>query len=279
MSRTCSKYTGPTAELVAYLKDRYNDKDRWAYRVMVRTNFITMYEAMVDAQTGAVIHTNDISCTTGAATAILSLNGASQTINTYQHTNGTYYMIDVTRSMFNAGQSQMPDNPVGALWTLDAQGASASNIQVAQLTSSNNTTWPSSQTVASAYVNGAAAYNYYKNTHSRNSIDGNGGTVISVINVTDANGQPMDNAFWNGQLMAYGNGNVAFKPLAGGLDVAGHEMTHGVIQSTANLTYQDQSGALNESLADCFGAMIDKSNWTIGEQVVQSAYFPSGALR
>ena len=54
-----------------------------------------------------------------------------------------------------------------------------------------------------------------------------------------------------------------FKPLAGGLDVAGHEMTHGVIQSTANLVYQDQSGALNESMADVFGAMIDKNNWTI----------------
>ena len=274
------KYTGPTSELVVYLKDRYNDKDRWAYRVIVRTNFINMYEAMVDAQTGAVIHTNDISCTTGAATTTLTdLNGASQSINTYQASNNTYYMIDVTRSMFNAAQSQMPDQPVGALWTLDAQGASSSNIQVAQLTSNNNTTWPSSQTAASACVNGAAAYGYYKNTHNRNSIDGNGGTVISVINVTDANGQPMDNAFWNGQLMAYGNGDVAFKPLAGGLDVAGHEMTHGVIQSTANLTYQDQSGALNESMADCFGAMIDKSNWTIGEQVVQAAYFPSGALR
>ena len=273
-------YTGPTSELVVYLKDNYNDRDRWAYKVIARTNFIDMYECMVDAQTGAVIHSNNISCTTGAATATLTdLNGASQTVNTYQHTNNTYYMIDVTRSMFNAGQSQMPDNPVGALWVVDAQGASSSNIQIAQLTSNDNITWPSSQTAASASVNGAAAYTYYKTTHNRNSIDGNGGTVISVINVTDPQGQPFDNAFWNGQLMAYGNGNVAFKPLAGGLDVAGHEMTHGVIQSTANLTYQDQSGSLNESFADIFGAMIDKSNWTIGEQVVQASYFPSGALR
>ncbi len=274
------KYSGPTSQLVLYPKDKYNDRDRWAYKITARTNFLDMYESMVDAQTGVVIHSNNISCTTGPTTTTLTdLNGVSQSIHTYQAGNGTYYMIDASRSMFNAGQSQIPDQPVGALWTVDAQGASSSNIQVAQLTSSDDVTWPSSATAASASLNGAAAYSYYNSTHGRNSIDGAGGTVISVINVTDDQGQPMDNAFWNGQLMAYGNGNVAFKPLAGGLDVAGHEMTHGVIQSTANMNYQDQSGALNESMADVFGVLIDTTNWTIGEQVVLPAYFPSGALR
>lgn len=272
------KYTGPTSELVVYLKDNYNNKDRWAYKVTARTNFINMYETMVDALTGEVIHSNDISCTTATTTTLTDLNGQTQTLNTYQN-GSTYYMIDISRSMFNANGSTMPDDPRGAIWTLDAQGASSSNIQVAHITSNNNTTWPSSATAASAHANGAAAYTYYKNTHNRNSIDGNGGTIISVINVTDDQGQPMDNAFWNGQLMAYGNGDQAFKPLAGGLDVAGHEMTHGVIQSTANLTYQDQSGALNESMADVFGAMIDKNNWTIGEQVCLPGVFPSNSLR
>ncbi|MCW3128091.1 MAG: neutral protease [Bacteroidetes bacterium] len=272
-------YTGPVSELVVYLKDKYNDKDRWAYKVTARTNFINMYEVMVDAQTGAVIHSNDISCTTAPTTTTLTdLNGVSQTLNTYQN-GSTYYMIDISRAMYNDTTSVLPDDPHGAIWTVDAQGASASNIQIAHLTSNNNTTWPSSATTASAHANGAAAYTYYKNTHNRNSIDGNGGTIISVINVTDDQGQAMDNAFWNGQLMAYGNGDQAFKPLAGGLDVAGHEMTHGVIQSTANLTYQDQSGSLNESFADVFGSMIDKTNWTIGEDVCLPGVFPSGSLR
>ncbi|MBS1623455.1 MAG: M4 family metallopeptidase [Bacteroidetes bacterium] len=279
-TRDLLKYNGPTAELVVYTKDRHNDKDRWAYKVTLRTDFINMYEVMVDAQTGAVLYSNNISCTTGpAVTHLNDLNGVNQTVNVYQHSNGTYYMIDVTRSMFSSAQSQMPDNPVGAIWTLDAQGAASSNIQVAHVSTSNINSWPSSQNATSAYANGAAAYTYYQSTHSRNSIDGNGGTIISVINVNDDQGQPMDNAFWNGQLMAYGNGDQAFKPLAGGLDVAGHEMTHGVIQSTANLAYQDQSGALNESMADVFGAMIDRSNWTIGEQVCLPGFFPSNALR
>ena len=76
----------------------------------------------------------------------------------------------------------------------------------------------------------------------------------------------MDNAFWNGYEMFYGNGIEAFNsPLAKALDVAGHEMSHGVIQNTANLEYISQSGALNESFADIFGAMIDRDDWKMGE--------------
>ena len=89
----------------------------------------------------------------------------------------------------------------------------------------------------------------------------------------------MGNAFWNGQAIFYGNGDAAFGALAKGLDVAGHEMSHGVIQSTANMEYQGESGALNESFADVFGAMIDRDNWLIGEDIVKKSAFPSGALR
>ncbi len=80
--------------------------------------------------------------------------------------------------------------------------------------------------------------------------------------------------------MFYGNGNEAFtSPLAKALDVAGHEMSHGVVQTTANLEYQGQSGALNESFADVFGAMIDRDDWQMGEDITSSSIFPTGALR
>lgn len=272
------KYTGPTSQLIVFPKGLHNSADRWAYRIEVRTDFVNMYEYFVDAVSGQIIFKDNISCTTGPTTSNLTdLNGTSQTVNTYQN-GSSYYMIDITRAMYNAGASTLPNSPVGALWTLDANYSDASNIQVQQITTTNNSSWPNSATAASASVNGATAYNYYHNTHGRNSIDGNGGTIISVINVND-NGQPMDNAFWNGQLMAYGNGNTYFKPLAGGVDVAGHEMTHGVIQATANLQYQDQSGALNESMADVFGVLIAGTNYTIGGSVVINTYFPSGVLR
>jgi len=79
----------------------------------------------------------------------------------------------------------------------------------------------------------------------------------------------MDNAYWNGYFICYGDGNKLFKPLAGGLDVAAHEMTHGITEHTANLEYVDQSGALNESMSDVFAVMVDSANWSIGEKVVK----------
>src|SRR6185436_18716992 len=106
-----------------------------------------------------------------------------------------------------------------------------------------------------------------------------GGNIVSIINVTDENDNNMDNAFWSGAAMFYGNGNQAFTSLAKGLDVAGHEMSHGVIQNTANLEYLSQSGALNESYADIFGSLIDRDDYKMGEDVVKLNFFPSGALR
>jgi len=69
-----------------------------------------------------------------------------------------------------------------------------------------------------------------------------------------------------------------FTPLAGALDVGGHEMSHGVIQNTANLEYRNQSGAINESFADIFGVMIDRDDWKLAEDIVTNV-FPSGAMR
>ena len=143
--------------------------------------------------------------------------------------------------------------------------------------SSNGSTW--SATAVSARNNASICYDYYRTTFNRNSLNNKGGNIVSVINITDEDGKGMDNAYWNGEYMGYGNGGQAFKPLAIALDIAGHEMTHGVIENTARLEYRNQSGALNESFADIFGALIDRYDWTLGEDVVKSSVFPSGALR
>ncbi|MCB0574365.1 MAG: M4 family metallopeptidase, partial [Saprospiraceae bacterium] len=101
------------------------------------------------------------------------------------------------------------------------------------------------------------------------SIDGVGGNILAFVNVSESNGASMENAYWNGAAMWYGKGGSTFQELARGLDVGGHEMTHGVVEKTANLVYQSESGALNESFADIFGAMIDRDDWQIGEDVMQ----------
>lgn len=104
-------------------------------------------------------------------------------------------------------------------------------------------------------------YSYYLNTHSRDSFDDNGAAMQASINYgTTAN------AFWNGTQTAFGPG-FATK------DVVAHEWTHAVTQYTADLIYAYQSGALNESMSDIFGAMVDRDDWLMGEDT------PIGSLR
>jgi Zn-dependent metalloprotease len=206
------------------------------------------------------------------------LKGISRTVNGYQ-VGSNIFMIDASRpGMFESTQSVLPNEPIGVIWTVDALNSSPqqSNFEVVHVTNTNNN-WTNLQ--VSAHYNGGEAYEYFRQKFNRNSINGSGGNIISIINVTDENDNDMDNAFWNGAAIFYGNGDVAFQPLAKGLDVAGHEMSHGVIQNTANLEYVGQSGALNESYADIFGAMIDREDWQLGEDVVNLSAFPTGTMR
>jgi bacillolysin len=190
-------------------------------------------------------------------------------------------MLDVSRSMYKATQSTLPDAPVGGILTVDMNNTFGDNQIIRRVISTNNQ-WTTGTAVKaiSAHYNAGLAYEYYLTHHGRQSIDGAGGTIISIVNVPDDDGGGLDNAFWNGKIMYYGNGDVALKPTSGGIDVAGHEMTHGVVQSTANLESQGEAGAINESMADVFGSMIDPDgDWLMGEDVVRSAFYPTGALR
>jgi bacillolysin len=242
------------------------------YDITVRPNMIERWKVRINAKTGEVIESYNYTChvdgpRTGNST---DLNGVSRTVNSYQVGTG-FYLIDATKSMFSLGTSSLPDDPKGAIWTIDAgntPGQSFNNI------SSGSSAFSNPKGV-SAHYNAGFAYEYYKNTFNRNSINGSGGTIISVINVSDESGQGLDNAYWNGSFMAYGNGKTTFKPLAGSLDVAGHEMTHGVVEKSANLEYKQQSGAINESMADIFGCMMDRDDWNMGEDVMKAG----GALR
>lgn len=211
----------------------------------------------------------------GSGTDLLGIN---RPINGY--CDGSIFVLaDASRPMFNAGQSNMPNQPVGTIWTLDAMNTSPQTDNFDFDHSRNNSSNWNDPTEVSGHYNSGEAYEYFVETHGRNSINDTGGNVVAFVNVSEANGSSMENAFWNGNAMFYGNGGNAFDPLAKALDVAGHEISHGVVQTTANLIYQNQSGAMNESFADIFGAMIDRNDWKIGEDVVNTQFFPSGALR
>lgn len=135
--------------------------------------------------------------------------------------------------------------------------------------------------VAQAAHDGAGVvYDYYFKTFKRDSIDGRGSPIVSTVHFGSDSAEA-ENAAWIGeaQQMIYGDGGRIFRPLAYGLDVVGHELTHGVTENTAGLVYESQSGALNESYSDIFAALIDRDNWTIGEEVVKSPPFPAPFMR
>lgn len=117
-------------------------------------------------------------------------------------------------------------------------------------------------------------WDFYYKILKRNSIDNAGMALVNSVHY----GKKYNNAMWNGRQMVYGDGDKkVFGSFTLDLDIIGHELTHGVIQYTANLDYEFQSGALNESFADVFGILVkqfalkqdvDQSNWLIGENIM-----------
>jgi len=97
---------------------------------------------------------------------------------------------------------------------------------------------------------------FYRTVLGRNSVDSQGMDLVSSLNYK----RNYQNAFWDGQQMVYGNGDGhIFVDFWRSPDVIGHELTHGVTQNESGLQYEGESGALNESLSDCFGAVF--SQW------------------
>ena len=127
-----------------------------------------------------------------------------------------------------------------------------------------------------AHFGSQSTYDYWMSTHGRNSINGSGGKFVNYVHLRVR----FDNAYWDGAAMNYGDGGTLFQPLTA-LDVCGHETGHGICQATANLVYQNESGALNEGFSDIWGAAVEysvdpnKQTWVVGEDIALSA----GGLR
>jgi len=128
----------------------------------------------------------------------------------------------------------------------------------------------------------AMTWDYFKNVHGRNGIANNGVGAYNRVHY----GSKYNNAFWSDACfcMTYGDGDgVSFNPFTA-LDVAGHEMSHGVTSRTANLTYSGESGGLNEATSDIFGTMVeyyanngvDVPDYKIGERLYRNGL---GAIR
>ena len=255
---------------------RAADRDHLTYRVEMPiidgTENTSIPVVFVDAQTGEkVFEYNNLHTGTGT-----SLYSGTQTIAT-SSAGGTYYMEDLGRRL---GTFNM--NSTGN--TMFGTGGKQSRF------SGTDDIWNSTLEKAGvdAHIGAARTYDYYKTVHGRNGIDGNGGPFTTAGGATGVTliasrvhfGKKYNNAFWLNNQMTYGDGDGSQFSALVTTDIAGHEMTHGVTEYTADLTYSNESGALNESMSDVFGALVElysdggvvsADTWKIGED----AYTPA----
>lgn len=247
-------------------------RDHLSYRVetprLDGTDATSAPVVFIDAHTGEKLFTHD-NLQTGSGSSLYS---GTVTIDT-SSTGGTFYMEDLTRKMGTFNMNNTGNTSTGT-------GGTQSRFTDAD----DNWTATNAKAGVDAHYGARWTYDYFLNVHSRNGINGSGGpgtttaaanSLVSLITSRVHFGSNYNNAFWYQNKMTYGDGNgTTFSPLTT-IDIAGHEMTHGVTENTANLTYQGESGALNESMSDVFGALVESyarggvvngDTWKIGEQ-------------
>ncbi|MEV4222677.1 M4 family metallopeptidase [Nonomuraea sp. NPDC049725] len=183
-------------------------------------------------------------------------DGREVTFPAFRRADGAHELRDRSRPMWNG--------TTGEILTYDAAGRDVTEFlgggvpADAKLAESATARFGPQHTASGAvdaHWGAGQVYAFYRGL-GRDGLDGAGGSMYSVVNVT-FEGQPFANAFWDGTKMVYGGGGPDYHSFAAGLDVVGHEMTHGVITNSADLVYLGQSGAMNEGLADYFGNAVE----------------------
>ena len=260
------------------------------YRMQVRSDW-DIRDVAVDAVTGSIIYSRsqiETESVIGQGTGVLG-DPKKMAVNS---NTSSYEAIDRLR-------------PAPA-FTLDFRG-SVSRLNSflntgflfnSDIATDSDNVWTDTPTV-DAHVYQGWVYDYYFKRHGRHGLDDRNLEIDGIVHPLarseatrqspDVVGTFINNAFFccDG-LMMYGDGDGRlFNYLAGALDVVGHEMSHGVTQYSANLTYQDESGALNEAFSDIMGASIEfffqpvgtgpnKADWLMGEDVTLA---PPGYIR
>lgn len=232
-----------------------------AYKLELTEGINQRWIYIIDAQTSKILNKISGIHTVGALVSASGqdLQGQNQTFNAWLE-NNTYYLLDPSIPSADLGDPiNAGPNGKGDTFIFNAKNTQQGPFSFFTNTSSSGS-WDT--TAVSAMQNTLTVYRYFLNTFQRKSLDDLDKNLLVIVHA----GTNENNAYWNGTQMIYGDGDgQTFSSLAKCLDVAAHEMTHGVTQHEANLIYQNQSGALNESFSDVFAAMVDRGDWTVGE--------------
>ncbi|CAN5721035.1 hypothetical protein BH20ACT23_BH20ACT23_21880 [soil metagenome] len=222
-------------------------------------------QIFISAQTGApVLSYNDLQRAEPVMGTGDRVHGDTVDLSLSQISSGAPYEM---RGFLDANMEDPPppEPALVEIVTHDAEGEDGLNFTPRD----SNVVW-SSESHFDGYVTDIGAvdahwgaervFEFYK-ALGRNSIDGAGMDIVSVVNAGDARDGPMYNAFWDGSKMVYGNPEegpgAEVYPFSADLDIVAHELTHGVIEHSANFVYLNQSGAMNEAYADYFGNAVD----------------------
>lgn len=208
----------------------------------------------VDAVTGEILRQiNQMHTTTTPALGQTKYDGEQQIV-TDSIAPDTFRLRETTRG--------------GGIFTFDLQ--TTTNVDFATDYIDADNYWENNDSVdieaaISAHWGAAQTFDYLLEKHNYIGVDNDSMPLISYVNY----GVSVVNAFWNGRWATFGNGDGPRSALTS-LDVVGHEFTHGITRSTANLLYYREAGALNESFSDIFGEAVENyskengTDWLIG---------------
>ncbi len=214
----------------------------------------------VDGTTGEIVNTESrIQNDADAVGTAETLYNGPQAVTTFSW-GGNYYLLDGTRNV--------------GTYSKDGGTSTDPTYSIYDDDGSPDNYWTTDSAAYNAHWAVEMTYDYFWTRHGRDSWDGVGGAIISWVHYCDPLSCPWSNAGWDGTRIKFGDGDgTYFTPLTA-LDVTAHEFTHGVTDSTADLVYQDESGALNESFSDIFGTLVEfyadpsTADWVIGEDCV-----------
>jgi Zn-dependent metalloprotease/PKD repeat protein len=245
-------------ELMIYLDDA---RPVLTWRVRLQSTVVDRWSVFVNARSGSIVNKYNEIPRQNVAGSGTDLFGISRPINVWQlqsstcsASGGRYTTFDASKQMYLGGDADDPATP-GVIRIVDAANTPASSDPDPRNASifyncGDSPSGPWVPDAVSASFNFSESYDYFLEVHNQDSYNGRGGSMLAVVRL----GQGYFNAFY------VGNGQMYFGdavPFAGALDVIAHELGHGVTNETANLIYQDQSGALNESFSDIFGEMAE----------------------
>ncbi|MEP7089554.1 MAG: M4 family metallopeptidase [Nocardioidaceae bacterium] len=269
-SRVTRAITGERVSSSRLVVDATGATPRLAYEVLSggtqRDGTPSRLASYVDARTGSVIRTEQqIETVDGSGR---SLYGGTVPLR-LTASGSVYQLKDPTRG--NTYTTDLANKEDSLLCQILGFGCKAGTLFTSSDASFGTGTVASRESAAvDAQYGTNETWDYYRDVHGRNGIFGTGKGSFNRVHY----GKNYVNAFWDGTKMTYGDGDgTTYGPLTS-LDVAGHEMTHGVTENSAGLDYSGESGGLNESTSDIFGTSVeffaknakDPGDYLIGEQ-------------